>query len=658
MARTYQLNTASDAAQSYKIDYRSLLNQQQYEAVTHFNGPVLCIAGAGSGKTRTLIYRVARMLESGIAPDSILLLTFTRKAAANMLERVTTLAGVTGNAVAGGTYHSFAANILRKYGQHIGLNPGFSIIDEGDASDIINLIRSEMGFNRKESRFPQKKTVAQMFSKANNLEKNLADVVTDLYPQFAEHAEDICRLHEGFNLYKQKNLLLDYDDLLIYLYRLLSESAPARNQITSRYRYVMADEYQDTNGLQARITFLLAGEKRNVMVVGDDAQSIYSFRGARVSNILEFPEKFPDCRVVRLERNYRSTRHILDAANSLMEKANEGFKKRLYTEKSSGELPACVRCEDEQEQAMFIAARILELREQSIPLNKMAVLFRSSFHAYQLELELKRRNIPYVKWGGFKFLEAGHLKDVIAHLRIIQNPYDQVSWLRVLLLIEGIGTHSAGEIYAGIRQAADPYDFSEVKVRAKAASGLKKLGQMLASASSLANSPPARLLEIVSDYYFPILKERFDDYPRRFKDIDQLAIISSRFATLSDFLTDLALEPPRDSVDEALAPEQKEDETLVLSTIHSAKGLEWHSVFVIHALEGRVPSFNSLRSQAELEEERRLMYVAITRAEENLAITYPSQLWDPATGSLLARQSRFIEEINPELLENWQISRA
>jgi DNA helicase-2/ATP-dependent DNA helicase PcrA len=377
-----------------------------------------------------------------------------------------------------------------------------------------------------------------------------------------------------------------------------------------------------------------------------------------VSNILEFPEKFPDCRVVRLERNYRSTRHILDAANSLMEKAGEGFKKKLYTEKSSGELPACVRCEDEQEQAMFIAARILELREQSIPLNRMAVLFRSSFHAYQLELELKRRNIPYIKWGGFKFLEAGHLKDVIAHLRIIQNPYDQVSWLRVLLLIEGIGTHSAGEIFASIRQAANPFDFSAVKVRARAGSGLKKLGEMLASASALADSPPARLLEIVSDYYFPILKERFDDYPRRFKDIDQLAIISGRFATLSDFLTDLALEPPKDSVDEALAPDQKEDETLVLSTIHSAKGLEWHSVFVIHALEGRFPSFNSLKSQTDLEEERRLMYVAITRAEENLAITYPSQIWDPATGSLLARQSRFIEEINPELLENWQISRV
>lgn len=657
MARTFKLTTSQDSVREFKIDYPSLLNPQQLEAATQFCGPVLCIAGAGSGKTRTLIYRVARMLESGIAPDSILLLTFTRKAASNMLERVAALVGAQGKAVAGGTYHSFSAMILRKYGHYIGLNPSFSIIDEGDSGDIINFLRSEMGFNRKESRFPQKKTISQMFSKANNLEKSLAEIISDYYPQFAEHSEDIGRLHEEFTSYKQKNMLLDYDDLLIFLHRLLSSSSDARASITSRYCYVMADEYQDTNGLQARITFLLAGEGRNVMVVGDDAQSIYSFRGARVTNILEFPQAYPDCRIIRLERNYRSTGQILDAANSLMESAEEGFKKKLTTEKVAGELPARVRCEDEQEQAMFVAARVLELREQGVRLDNMAVLFRSSFHAYQLELELKRRNIPYVKWGGFKFLEAGHLKDIIAHLRIIQNPYDQVSWLRALLLIEGVGTHSASGIFGHIRQAANPYDLSAIKVRAKAAKGLLNLGKMLTSAAGLVTSPPSRLLEIVADYYFPILKERFDDYPRRFKDIDQLAIIAGRFATLSDFLTDLALEPPKDAVDEALAAEQSEDETLVLSTIHSAKGLEWHSVFVIHALEGRFPSFSSLKSEADLEEERRLMYVAITRAAENLTISYPSQIWDPATGSLLARPSRFIEEIRPELLETWQISR-
>lgn len=574
-----------------------------------------------------------------------------------MLDRVAALVGASSKSVAGGTYHSFAANILRKYGHHIGLKPEFSIIDDGDAGDIINFLRTELGFNRKETRFPQKKTIVQMFSKANNLEKKLSEVITTFYPQFTEHEQDLCRLNEEFTGYKQKNLLLDYDDLLIYLYQLLRDSESARQQITSRYRYIMADEYQDTNGLQARITYLLAGARRNVMVVGDDAQSIYSFRGARVSNILEFPELFPDCQIIRLERNYRSSGQILAAANSLMEHAGEGFKKKLYTKNESGELPACVRCEDEQEQAMFVAARVLELREQGVSLNNMAVLFRSSFHAYQLELELKRRNIPYVKWGGFKFLEAGHLKDIISHLRIIQNPYDQVSWLRVLLLIEGIGTHGASDIFAHLRQAENPYDLSLVKTRAKAAAGLKKLTQMLNAAAGMTNERPARLLELVADYYFPILKERFDDYPRRFKDIDQLAIIADRFSSLCEFLTDLALEPPKDAVDETLVAESSDDESLVLSTIHSAKGLEWHSVFVIHALEGRFPSFASLRSEADLEEERRLMYVAITRAAENLAIAYPSQIWDPATGSLLAQQSRFIGEISSDLLENWQISR-
>ncbi|HMM59872.1 MAG TPA: ATP-dependent helicase, partial [Candidatus Rifleibacterium sp.] len=442
-----------------------------------------------------------------------------------------------------------------------------------------------------------------------------------------------------------------------YLYKLLKESPEGRALITSQFRYIMADEYQDTNGVQARITLLLGGEKNNIMVVGDDAQSIYSFRGARVSNIIDFPASFAGCRVIRLERNYRSTAAILDAANSLMESAGEGFKKRLFTERAKGELPARVKCEDEQEQAMFVAARILELREQGIRLNDMAVLFRSSFHAYQLELELKRRNIPYVKWGGFKFLEAGHLKDIIAHLRIIQNPADQVSWLRVLLLIEGVGTHSASDIFNYLRNRENPFDLREFKARTRAAEGLKKLSEMLQSAVRAGPVPPLRLLEIVTDYYLPILKTRFDDYPRRIKDIDQLAIIAGKFTSLVEFLADLALEPPKDAADEAMAAEIDEDENLVLSTIHSAKGLEWHSVFIISTLEGRFPSFNALRTQADIEEERRLMYVAMTRAAENLAVSYPGQLWDPASGSLLARPSRFLEEIKPELLENWQLTR-
>lgn len=631
----------------FKIDYERLLNAQQYEAVKEFSGPILCIAGAGSGKTRTLIYRVARMIESGINPESILLLTFTRKAARNMLEKVVDLIGPEGKQIAGGTYHSFASTILRKYGHYIGIPAEFSILDESDSAEIINLIRSELVFNKKETRFPQKKTIAQIFAKAKDLEKPIPEIISNFYAQFAEHSEDLLRLYCDFSAYKLKNFLLDFDDLQHYLHKLLQDSDEARARIVAKYRYIMADEYQDTNAVQACITVLLGGQDRNIMVVGDDAQSIYSFRGARVNNIIEFPSFFEQCRIVKLERNYRSTVAILDAANSLMNNAGEGIKKKLFTERCRGDLPARIRCEDEQEQAMFVASRILELHQQGVKFSDMAVLFRASFHAYQLELELKRRNVPYVKFGGSKFLEASHLKDMIAHLRILQNPYDQVSWLRVLPLIEGIGSQTAIDIFNHIKSIPEPFDLTGFKSRQQIAENLSQLAKMLLMGAKNIQSSPARLLEIVADYYFPLLKARYDDYPRRFKDIDQLSVIADKFSSLTDFLADLALEPPADSICEAL----------VLSTIHSAKGLEWHSVFVISALEGRFPAFGSLKNPADLEEERRLLYVAMTRAEQNLAISYPSQIWDPSSGTFLGRPSRFLDEVKSNLLETWQISR-
>jgi DNA helicase-2/ATP-dependent DNA helicase PcrA len=641
----------------FRIDYENLLNSQQLEAVKSFSGPVLCIAGAGSGKTRTLIYRVARMIESGINPESILLLTFTRKAARNMLNRVASLVGESGKRVAGGTYHSFAAQMLRQYGHYLELNQNFSIIDESDCGDIINLIRADLGLNKKETRFPQKKTILEIFSKAINLEKEIEEIVEAEFSHFAEHTGEIVKINEQFVNYKRQNSLIDYDDLLIFLLRLLKDSEEARTRINERYRYVMADEYQDTNGLQARITLLLGGSRKNIMVVGDDAQSIYSFRGAQIRNILEFPAQFENCQIIRLERNYRSTANILNSANQLMTNAEEGFGKTLFTEREKGDKPALIKCQDDEEQSMFIAARILELREQGIPLKDIAVLFRSSFHAYQLELELKRRNIPYVKWGGFKFLESGHLKDILAHMRVIQNPYDQVSWLRILLLLEGVGTQTATELFAQIKTNKDPFDLSEAKVRGRARDGLATLGKVLQKARLLADEKPARLLDLFAEYYFPILKKNFDDYPRRIKDIDALAIICQKFGDLSEFLAEMALEPPRDSGDSNLVAREKDDEQLILSTIHSAKGLEWHSVFIIHTLEGRFPSFNAFKSNESLEEERRLMYVAMTRAEENLAISYPLTMWDPASGVLLARPSRFIEEIGDDNLETWEIVR-
>lgn len=657
MSKIFKLNPDAAPDIQFRIEYEKLLNQQQLEAVKNFFGPILCIAGAGSGKTRTLIYRVARMIESGIRPESILLLTFTRKAARNMLNRVANLVGESGKRVAGGTYHSFAVQMLRQYGRSLNIGQNFSIIDESDAGDIVNLIRADLGLNRKETRFPQKKTLLEIFSKSINLGHSIAEIVTSHYQHFAEHTADIEKIAGEFTGYKRQNGLLDYDDLLIFLLKLLQECEEARIAINERFRYVMADEYQDTNGLQAKITMLLGGRRNNIMVVGDDAQSIYSFRGAQIQNILDFPSQFTQCQIIKLERNYRSTEHILHAANSLMKHATEGFSKTLFTKREPGEKPALISCQDDEEQAMFVAARILDLREQGIRLNDMAVLFRSSFHAYQLEIELKRRNIPYVKWGGFKFLESGHLKDVLAHMRVIHNPYDQVSWLRILLLIEGIGTQTATDIFKAIKAGPEPFSFSGIKVRSRAREGLEILEKMLQRARTYADEKPSRLLDLIAEYYFPLLKKRFDDYPRRLKDIDALAVICQKFSALSDFLAEMALEPPRDSGESSLVATDNDDELLTLSTIHSAKGLEWHSVFVIHTLEGRFPSFNAYKSEASLEEERRLMYVAMTRAEENLAVSYPQTIWDPASGSLLARPSRFIDEIGCENLEIWEITR-
>lgn len=657
MVKTFKLGSIAPDEGSYRIDYQNLLNRQQFEAVTTFSGPILCIAGAGSGKTRTLIYRVARMIESNIVPESILLLTFTRKAAKNMLSRVAELVGEAGRRVAGGTYHSFAAMILRQYGHYLELSPNFSIIDESDCGDIINLIRADLGLNRKETRFPQKKTLLEIFGKAVNLEKEIKEIIETFFSHFVEHSPDIERIYQRFREYKKENHLIDYDDLLIFLLKLLTDSEEARNRINERYKYVMADEYQDTNGLQARITLLLGGARKNIMVVGDDSQSIYSFRGAMIRNILEFPQQFNDCRIIKLEKNYRSTACILDAANHLMEHASEGFSKKLCTDRERGDLPALIACQDDEEQAMFVAARILELREQGVRLDEIAVLFRSGFHAYQLELELRRRNIPYVKWGGFKFLESGHLKDILAHMRVLQNPYDQVSWLRILLLIEGIGTRSATEIFQAIRQNSDPFDFSPCKVRGRAKDGLEALANFLKKSRGLLDDKPSRLLDAVSEYYFPILKKRFDDYPKRMKDIDSLAMICRKFNDLTGFLAEMALEPPRDSAENSLVAGNNDDEQLILSTIHSAKGLEWHSVFIIHAIEGRFPSYNSVQSAESLEEERRLMYVAMTRAGENLAICHPQTIWDHASGALLGHRSRFIEEIGANHLEVWEISR-
>ncbi|HNW37101.1 MAG TPA: ATP-dependent helicase, partial [Candidatus Ozemobacteraceae bacterium] len=368
-----------------------------------------------------------------------------------------------------------------------------------------------------------------------------------------------------------------------------------------------------------------------------------------------FPERFPDCRVIRLERNYRSTKPLLTSTNRLMEHAKEGFAKKLFTEREGGMQPVLAVCSDETEQSSFVAQRVLELREEGIALSRIAVLFRSSYHAFQLELELKRRHIPYVKWGGYKFLEAAHIKDLLSHVRVLLNPSDRVAWLRILLLIDGVGAKTAGALFERIHAASDPFDLESLAAPPRAREGLASAAAMLRRARGLVEGAPIPVVEAVADYYGPVLKRRYDDFPRRLRDLDQLTVLAGKYQTVPEMLSEMALEPPRDSIDDVIAADEDDEDRLILSTVHSAKGLEWHTVFIIWALEGRFPSFGALRNPADIEEERRLMYVGMTRAQEQLYITHPALAWDPASGATLSQPSRFLTEIGPELMERWEL---
>jgi len=633
-----------------KLDYRKELNEAQYRAASTAEGPLLIIAGAGTGKTRTLVYRVAHLIDIGVDPRSILLLTFTRRAAEEMLRRASVLIDNRCSQVAGGTFHSFANLVLREFGRRINLSPSFTIMDRPDSEDAIQVLRTEMGLNNKDKRFPRKQTVAEIFSMALNKQTTVPNLIEQDYPHLYESLDDLLRLYERYVEYKTTKTLVDYDDLLTKLKDLLATHEEARRRLSQRYQFIMVDEYQDTNHLQARIVRLLAAEHDNVAVVGDDAQSIYSFRGANFRNIMDFPEAFPGTQIIKLEENYCSTQPILNLINEIIQRAYEGYDKRLHTEKREGETPILVQAESEQMQSRFVCQKILELREEGVPLWDIAVLFRSSFHSFDLELELARHNIPFIKRGGFQFMETTHIKDLLAHLRILANPQDAISWNRVLLLLEGVGAQATQKITRWILQGNQAVErLRSFEAKGKVAHGLRTLAQVLQVAAEAQR--PAEQAEYLMQYYLPILKRNHpDDHPKRFKDLEHFVGITERYRSLERLLSDMALEPPNDSVAGVLAVDPDEG-PLVLSTIHSAKGLEWHSVFIIWALEGRFPSFYNINSEEELEEERRLLYVAATRAKENLFITYPIRIFDRGLRMVLSRPSQFIEGISEDLLE-------
>ena len=649
--KTYFLKHPVDEAVPRKlsIDYAAALNAQQLAAVTAGKGPSLVIAGAGSGKTRTLVYRVAYLIDSGIEPSQILLLTFTRKSAQEMLDRAGELIGVRSERVRGGTFHSVANMLLRRYGRSIGLEPGFTILDRGDAEDLIALVRAQLGLNEKDKRFPRKGTIAEMFSKSENTLRPLDEIVVEEFDHFSDHLDALEQLQRGYQASKRQRQLVDYDDLLVLLRRLVMEDEGVRRTISSLYRYILVDEYQDTNRLQADVIRYLASTHQNVMVVGDDAQSIYAFRGATFKNIMEFPTLFPGTTIYKLEENYRSTQPILNLANAIIEEAKEKYSKHLFTRKIDGPLPVLVEAAGENAQSRFIAQMILELREEGVPLGEMAVLFRSSFHSFDLEIELSRHGLPFVKRGGVKFIETAHVKDLLAHLRVVANPMDAVSWHRVLMLIEGVGPKKAQDVMAALVKSDNPYHALR-EVPGRSGKGLRDLSLTLESLAGAGKLRPAEQVNHIYEYYLPILKAQYDDYPKRTRDLDHLQTIAEGYQGVETFLSDLALEPPDGSAAGVEAPD-RDHERLVLSTIHSAKGLEWQCVFVIWIVDGKFPSVYSFIADEDLEEERRLFYVAVTRAKRHLYLTYPINVFDKGSGMLLSKPTRFLDSVAPALLD-------
>ncbi len=637
----------SDAPSHATPHWSADLNPQQHAAATHGDGPLLIVAGAGTGKTRTLVYRVAHLIEYGIRPERILLLTFTRRAAQEMLRRAERLVGAASTRVQGGTFHATAHRLLRAYGEAAGIPRDFSILDQSDAEDLTGMVRAALGLGERGSRFPKKETLHHVYSRHVNTDVPVDDILRDEYPQFTPLADDFRRVFAAYTDRKSERNLLDYDDLLLFWAAMLDVPAIGE-RIAGRYDHVLVDEYQDTNVLQARILRGMCRAHSNLTVVGDDAQSIYSFRGATIRNILEFPEQFPGAARVTLEQNYRSTQPILDVANTLIARAPRGYGKTLWTERRGGEAPLLVAARDEHEQTQWVVQRVLEFHEQGLPLSEMAVLFRAGYMSADLEIELTNRHIPFEKWGGLKFLEAAHVKDVLAFLRVLENPRDEVSWFRLLLLLPGIGDVSARRAIETLAASGwDPDALAHFVPPARARDALAALVDLLAESRRAEPDPDAPVsadIARIRRLYDDILRSRYDRVDPRLADLDQLTLIAANFPTRAAFLAELALDPPSATQDLA-GPGDAEDDVLILSTAHSAKGREWDAVFVIWAADGWFPSARSLRTPEEIEEERRLLYVAMTRARRELAISYPLYTYAARLGADYAidQPSRFLD---------------
>ncbi len=669
MAREYTVHRVPANAKS-QIDYAAELNEKQLAAVTAPPGPALVIAGAGSGKTRTLTYRVAYLLDNGVRPSNILLLTFTNKAAREMLERVGDLVPHDTRDLWGGTFHSIGNRILRRHARELGWEPGFTIMDREDQRELLSGAVETSEIDTKAVRFPKPEVLGDLFSLAVNTGEPIEDIVRRRHPYFHHLVPQIEAIQEGYERKKRETNSMDFDDLLEKPLRLLRERPELLEIYQRQFEWILVDEYQDTNLLQASFIDLLAAPQNNVMVVGDDAQSIYSWRGADFRNILEFPDRYPGARKYVIETNYRSVPEILSLANAAIAPNTRQFRKDLAPARPDRLVrPALAPMQDPATQAAFVAQRILELREDNVPLNEIAVLYRAHFHAMEIQLELTKRGIPFIITSGLRFFEQAHIKDAAAFMKLVFNRRDEVAFKRLVRMLPGVGSKGADKLWAewlasDLAGAETPLSFSEplltFKVAAKARPGWEQLAYTLDELVDAAGGPkpPAAMMpSILGGVYEDYMKGKFTNYENRKQDLLQLERYAERFDDIGEFLTQLSLLAGQDAV-EATAT-QPDPESVCLSSVHQAKGLEWNVVFCVWLADGMFPNSRVLDEDGEtqdgLEEERRLFYVAVTRAKDELYLTYPLLWHGSFTGEVLQRPSRFLDEIPTDLMEEWNV---
>lgn len=658
--KQYKLNPETFCPANFKIDYQAELNKEQLDAVLHGDGPCLVLAGAGSGKTRTLVYRVAYLIEKGVDPKNILLVTFTNKASHEMLNRVEVLLKCQPKGLWGGTFHHIGNALLRHYAKFLGYDSKFNILDSEDSKTMIKAVMGDMGLNFKEKYFPKPDVIRGVISFCANSQKSVKEVFEIKYryldPKLIPIIESI---YKEYQAKKFKSQVMDFDDLLTNWLKLLQEYPDVKKKLASQFKYILVDEYQDTNRIQSEIIYELASVHDNVLVVGDDCQSIYSFRAADISNILSFPERMPETKVYKLETNYRSSPEILALANQCIANNLNQYQKDLHSLRDKMTRPALVSVQDDKQQAEFVCQRILELQEEGGSLNDVAILFRSSFQVMEMELALNKKSIPYQMRGGIRFFEQAHIKDVVAYLKVFSNLHDELSWKRILLLYEGIGMVNAGKIWQEISQVSDikraisilpNLTFSE-KV-SRSLEKIKSLFEILLKQEK--DFIATAIRQILKAEYEVYIKNNYDNAKDRLEDLMQLSNFALSYDKLEDFLADVTLS-------EGFRGEQIEgykdgpDESIVLSTIHQAKGLEWKYVFVIGLVEGQFPHYKVYDHPEELEEERRLFYVAVTRAKDELYLTYPIFSFSFTTGENINKRSTFLSEIDDSLFEVWQV---